>query len=437
MVAMQTDRPVELPVSLYGTHIGELVSLGRSRSIFRWSDAADERWGLNSAALSMDLRIGSTNEEQTDSFFGALLPEGAHLDRLAVEAKVASNDVAGLLGHVGADLAGALRVGDERAAREPVVLTTEEIEQLLVRASGFLVGGGGSALPGFQRKLTLTRIGGQWTRGNGTLPSTHILKPVGEQDRASVESENYTLAVARRLGLLAFDSWVEQIGSHMVLVIERYDRVRRGDTVTRLHQEDAAQALGLPWNSNAKFESVDARASLASIAGLLDRGRTVFSPGRPDAEKLLRYTVLNVAAGNTDAHAKNFSFLHDEAGRTRLAPYYDASPLALAYGGTQALAMRVNGRTQQPDVTRSDLVQEAVSWGLAESSAVTIVDSALEEIVDATRELEAHESIERHVPGYIRGQAENLRAGRPARIPSAVPLMALKRLGTEQPERSG
>ena len=429
---MPTDRPVELPVSLYGTHVGELVSLGRSRSILRWSDGAGERWGLNSATLSMNLRVGSVNEEQTDSFFGALLPEGAHLDRLAVEAKVASNDVVGLLGHVGADLAGALRVGDERIARDPAVLTAEEVEQLLVRASGFLVGGGGSALPGLQRKLTLSRIDGRWTRGNGTLASTHILKPVAEQDRASVESENYTLAIARRLGLLTFESWVERIGSHMVLVIERYDRVRRGDTVTRLHQEDAAQALGLPWNGNAKFESVDARASLASVAGLLDRGRTVFSPGLPDAVKL-----LNVAVGNTDAHAKNFSFLHEEDGRTRLAPYYDASPLALAYGGTQALALRINGRTQQPDVTRSDLVQEAVSWGMAESSAITVIDSSLEQIVEATRELEAHESIERHVPGYIRGQAENLRAGRPARIPSAVPLMALRRLGTEQPERSG
>jgi hypothetical protein len=46
-------------------------------------------------------------------------------------------------------------------------------------------------------------------------------------------------------------------------------------------------------------------------------------------------------------------------------------------------------------------------------------------------------SIEAHVPGYIRGQAQNLAEGRPARIPSVIPLMAQKRLGTPQPRDPG
>lgn len=175
------------------------------------------------------------------------------------------------------------------------------------------------------------------------------------------------------------------------------------------------------------------RASLAAVAGLLDRQRTVFDPRLPDTEKLLRYTVLNVAGGNTDAHAKNFSILHQANGQTELAPFYDSAPLALAYDATQALSMRINNKWQLPDITREDLVEEAANWGIEPGRATDVIDEALGEIIRATRTLEAHPSIAKHIPGYIRGQAENLAAGRPARIDSAIPLMARRHLGTPQP----
>ncbi|MCS5718283.1 HipA domain-containing protein [Herbiconiux sp. CPCC 205763] len=429
----------ELPVRLHGTHLGELVGAETGRSgrggsvVLRWSRDAEERWGLNSPVLSRSLRVGFSSPDLTDSFFGALLPEGRHLERLAAETKSTTTDLLGLLTRIGADLAGALQIGDPREAREPQLLTTEQIDQLLAGASGFLVGGGGSALPGFQRKLTLTRADGRWLRGNGTLPSTHILKPVAMEDRATVDSEHFTLTIAREIGLSPFETWVEQIGERAVLVVERYDRRRRDSGFERLHQEDAGQAIGLPWGGNEKFEQNDARASLASVAALLDPQRTVFAPGRPDTEKLLRYTTLNVASGNTDAHAKNFSLLHDHDGATTLAPFYDAAPLALAYGATQSLSMRVNGRWSQPDITRADLVAEAVSWGLAETRAAAVVDDTLARIVEATRVVPAHPSISAHIPGYIREQAKNLAAGKAARISSPIPLMAQKHIGTPQP----
>jgi serine/threonine-protein kinase HipA len=423
---------LELPVSLYGTHIGELVG-DRGRSLLRWSADAEDHWGINSTAFSQSLTVGFSSSDQTESFFGALLPEGVHLDRLAKEAKVASDNLIGILHRVGADLAGALRVGDGRVAQEPEALSAEAVNRLLVRASGFLIGGGGSALPGFQRKLTLTRQDDRWWRGNGSLPSTHILKPVSAEDRPAAESENFLLGIGRHLGLVPFETWVEEIGNRVVLVIERYDRKRSGSQVERLHQEDAGQALGLPGGGNEKFEVNDSRASLRAVAGLLDRERTVFVPGRPDTEKLLRYTVLNVAGGNTDAHAKNFSLLHHEDGRIELAPFYDAAPLALAYGATQSLAMRINGKWQLPDVTREDLAIEAAGWGLDFDRATAVIDEALVEIIEATRVLTAHPSISAHIPGYVRGQAQNLAAGRPARTDSAIPLMAQRHIGTPQP----
>ena len=64
-------------------------------------------------------------------------------------------------------------------------------------------------------------------------------------------------------------------GARQYLVIERYDRVVRGETVTLVHQEDAAQALGLDWvDDHAKFQNPEAprdsrRPSAYRIAELL------------------------------------------------------------------------------------------------------------------------------------------------------------------------
>ncbi len=422
-----------LDVRLYGTRIGELGPLGGGRSLFSWSADAVERWGFNSTVLSNALPVGVPSPESTESFFGALLPEGHGLDVLTRTLGVAGHDLVAIFAQVGADLAGALQIGEASAARDPELLSESEIGALIDTATGFLVGGGGSALPGFQRKLTLTRAGDRWMRGNGTIPSTHILKPVPLEHRSAVEGEHYVLQISARLGLSSFATEVQEIAGRAVLIVERYDRTVDGGAVRRIHQEDAAQALGLPWGGNEKFENVDERANLRAVAAVLDRDRTVFDTSETDRERLLRYTALTVAVGNTDAHAKNVSILHSEDGVARLAPLYDASPLALGYDNGTALAMRIAGVGRLPDVTVDHLVDEASSWGVDPGAARRIVEETLTDVVEATRLVTAHDSIAAHVPGYIRGQAANLLAGRPARIESPVPLMLLPYLGTPQP----
>lgn len=423
----------ELPVWLYGTFLGTL-SRARDGALLAWARPAEDRWGLNSPVLSRNLRVGTADVATTESFFGAFLPEGNHLQTLATEVKTSSSDLVGMLAAVGADLAGALQVGEPAQAREPEVLGGDDIVVLLQRASGFLVGGGGSALPGFQRKLTLSRVDGRWVRGNGSIPSTHILKPASPDVRSAADAELYTLHLAARQGLVTFESWVEDIGGFATLVIERYDREVAGAKTERIHQEDAGQALGLPWGGNHKFEQNNPGTTLRNIAALLDTRGSGFI-GTPDRLRLLRYVAFNVAVGNTDAHAKNYSLLHSAEGRTRLAPLYDAAPLALDYTNPNgaALSMRVNGKFQVPDLTMNDLIAEGVSWGILQSEADDAVRTTLEGLTEHTRTVRVPDSIESHVPGYIRGQAQNLLDGKPARIESVVPLQSLPRLGTPLP----
>lgn len=420
-----------LPITLHGQQLGVLDDGDDGRPILQWHTPG--RWRLNSAVLSRHLRVGVDSADATESFFGGLLPEGVHLDRLARETQTSTTDLVGMFAAVGADLAGALRIGEPRAVGEAQQLEPAEVRELLRQAPGFLVGGGGSALPGFQRKLTLTRRDGRWVRGNGEIASTHILKPVTGDLRPAVEAEAYTLALTRRLGLSPFEAWVEELDDLAVLIVERYDRERSpSDQIIRVHQEDFAQALGLPPQGDHKFQWSDPRSSLAAIAAELDDKATVFAPGT-DREQLLRYITVNVAVGNTDAHAKNYALLHDERGGTRLAPMYDVAPLALAYNAGDQLAMTVNNISHQAEITAADLTAEASTWGIAETRAAEIVADTLEQLIAATRDIPAHASIESHIPGYIRQQAQNLADGRRARIDTHLPLMLLPRLGTPQP----
>ena len=419
-----------LPVQLYGTRLG-ILERHNGRALLRWTADAEQRWALNSPVLSRSLRVGTESVDATESFFGALLPEGAHIGKLAQAAQVAPTDLVGLLEYVGADLAGALRIGDTVHATAPEPLNEQQIVALLDDARGFLLGGG-SALPGFQRKLTLTRAAdGSWIKGNGAIASTHILKPIATADRRAVDAEAYVLALGRALGLVNFDVEVELIGGYAVLVVERYDRAVDGADVQRIHQEDAAQALGLPWGTDAKFERAGAGASLAAIARELDTRATAFDTDPyTDRLRLLAYTTLSVAAGNSDAHAKNFSLLHDDTGRTALAPMYDAAPLALTYDGSEANALFINGQRSLPDTTAADLVAEASTWGVPPAIAEQRVRSVLEHIIEATRTVDAPDSIAAHVPGYVRGQAQNLLDGRPARLNTPIPPILMPGLGT-------
>lgn len=420
-----------LPVRLYGTRIGDLARRADGRAALVWHSDAAARWKLRGTPLSQSLPVGVDDPAATESFFGALLPEGQWLDRLSRELHVAGNDVIGLLSQVGADLAGALTIGT-RIAAEPRTLGPEELAAVIRNAFGFTLGGGGSALPGFQRKATLTRIDGRWVAGNGSIASTHIIKPVDDDYRSAIEGENYVLGIARAVGLLHHESWVDTVGGMTALVVERYDRRVMATAVERIHQEDFAQALALPWGGDDKFQRNNPAANLSAIAALLDRDRTIFDRRERETERLLRAVTLNVAVGNTDAHAKNFSLLRFEAGGTALAPYYDGSPLALRYGARQSMAMTVAGVWDINDVTVEHLVQEGLGWGLPAAAARVVVTDTLDRIVEASHTLPAHESIIAHVPGYIRGRAQNLAEGRPARLDLPVPPMLMAGLGTPE-----
>lgn len=423
----------QLELHLYGTHVGSLISRASDTVDFRASDAGIERFGLNSRVLSVGLPLTTVPQDAT-AFVGGLLPEGPALANLRRQLGPPDQSLFGLIRFVGRDVAGAVTFGEPQPVADHVYipLSDDEVAARLDSAATLPLGRltGGTSLTGYQRKITLAYRNGRWHDREGGAVSTHILKPVEPDREKAIRAEGYALALGRRLGLLSYDSFVTEFAGRPTLVIERYDRVVNADgDISRVHQEDAAQALGLDWTSEyLKFEHGEGVTRHRSIAALLPTRRSIFDDATPQLDQLLRYLTFTVAIGNTDAHAKNYSLLHSADGRTTLAPLYDVAPHALGYDSQQALAIWVNGRRRYAEVTVDDLVSEATSWGVPpERARGTVVDTLLG-LESAVLSTTAHASIGQTVPGYVLGQTYNLLAGRPGMLDLPHPLGLLQQI---------
>lgn len=100
----------------------------------------------------------------------------------------------------------------------------------------------------------------------------------------------------------------------------------------RLHQEDFAQALGIP--AAEKYEPTDGMYLKNAFALLKHRSANPLE----DQLKLWDLTVFNFLIGNTDNHLKNLSLLYDASlASVRLAPAYDVISTTVYSGSTRDL----------------------------------------------------------------------------------------------------
>ena len=133
-----------------------------------------------------------------------------------------------------------------------------------------------------------------------------------------------------------------------------------------------------------------------------------------DVITLLRRTAFSMAVGNADAHAKNFSVLHEpDSSIISLAPLYDVlSTVALELADNAGrplladthLGQRVGGKTDIWNVVAADIVQEAVSWGICRQTAATVASHTIDQVISATKTLQA----DQRVLATIRQHAEHM-----------------------------
>lgn len=278
--------------------------------------------------------------------FGGLLPEEGQRTAIARAIGISPDNPFRLLEALGGDVAGALAFLPEGEApiqdhsgTAPAPLQEAELAELLDRlpAVPMLAGEGGArlSLAGAQSKLpvVVTAHGGIALPRPGE-PSTHLIKPEPDRFPELAANEAFCLALARAVGIdVASAEWREVAGTPLLLV-ERYDRTTVDGKTHRLHQEDFAQALGVP--SNRKYASEGGPTFRDSFA-LLRSAAT-----RPAREvlKLAEAAIFNLIIGNADAHAKNYSLLRGESGEVVLAPLYDLVATHMWKELSPKLAMR-------------------------------------------------------------------------------------------------
>ena len=174
-------------------------------------------------------------------------------------------------------------------------------------------------LAGFQSKIALCwDVEKGWGMPLRGQPSTHILKPSIPReylpDQAVVE--HLTQRAADALGIASAYTEIESFGDVAAIIVARFDRRHVESGIARLHQEDMCQAMGLP---------PELRREAANGPSPQQIGELIWANSRQadhDVEQFFMTLAYNWVVVGTDAHAKNYGMLLDEAGAA-LAPMYD------------------------------------------------------------------------------------------------------------------
>ncbi len=380
--------------------IGQLVASDDTSMAFvyapEWLGTAQN----HPLSLSLPLREEPFGDALTRAFFGNLLQENDQLARVMLREGIDRGDIAGLLAHVGADCAGAVSVlpVDHPPIKRPGsladdydALSDEDFRDLVQRlATGRPLPDGmrdPSPVAGFRRKISLAELPG---RGFGLphtgtgAPTTHILKIPDPNHPHEARDEAFVTLLARRCGLNVGTCIADEVDSHEILLIHRFDRVVDGDAIFRIHQEDFAQAAGLPAELKYERRGAEGRRFDASTIG-----RILDATDKPALARaaFLRLSLFNLLIGNNDNHAKNHALLHLPGQATMLAKFYDLVPVQTAAGFTDLLAFRIGAAETADALTQENLLQFCKDIGLPVAGAGSLLVEAAREMITGLEQL--------------------------------------------------
>jgi len=327
-------------------------------------------------SLSLPLNTTEYDDVRTRAFFANLLPENSQLQRVLDREGLERSDIVGLLGHFGADCAGAvscLPVGDP-PVKSPGELDgdyeplTDAAMIKIVRSLADAKRLPGdvddpSPLAGVQSKIALTMLpDGRFAlpKTGRKVPTTHILKVPERRHGREAKLEETAALLAKSAGLNVSTSHTIKVDGIDALLIQRFDRRVVDGVVSRIHQEDFAQALGYP--SELKYQRHGKTGRWFDVEAAL----TVLDSTADPAEARLSFvltTLFNLCIGNTDNHAKNHGLLYEGAGSPRFAPLYDLVPIRLDNRYNHQLAFNIGNATHFDDMTEADLADFLVRCG--------------------------------------------------------------------------
>lgn len=284
------------------------------------------------------------------NFFSNLLPEGQVLEGLSQAYQVSKYDVFGILKKVGKDCAGALVLLEKDEVPEgwgATILDSyekielNELESRIEESQAnetpimFWKVTPRMSLAGVQNKLGvyLDDYKNIYIPKEGA-PTSHILKPdtiKGNKHEGIAANEYFCMQLAQAIKLKVPDTDYRKLSTPIYLV-KRYDRIWTTEGVlVRSHQIDGCQALNLAPNQKYELEHPNSQigATAKDIFGLSKICRIPVVAQK----QILQLFIYNYLIGNSDAHAKNISFLINKTTFERgnlviekgitVAPFYD------------------------------------------------------------------------------------------------------------------
>lgn len=379
----------------HATPAGRLVRSDHGDTAFVY-DAPYVDAGGPPLSLSLPLEEEAFGDVETRAFFANLLPENTQLQRVLEREGLARDDVVGLLRHLGADCAGSVSCLpiDAPPIKSPGILAEDYApldDKTLLTIARTLRDerrlprdvADPSPVAGVQSKVAITVLpDGTFAlpRAGARVPTTHILKVPARRDYRDVRHEEAAAILAVAAGLDASVPTAIRIGDIDALLIERFDRVVANGVVTRIHQEDFAQALGLP--SELKYQRRGRPGRWFDVDAAL---RVLDQTRAPQDARMafLKATVFNLCIGNTDNHAKNHGLLYDAPGAPRLAPLYDMLPIRLSRQFTHELAFNIGTATHFDGMTLEDLEVFFLQMGVDREDLDLLYETEIVPMIEA------------------------------------------------------
>lgn len=401
----------------------------RDRLSFHYEEAWRADRGAFPLSLSMPLTAAEHGHAVVEAFLWGLLPDNdGVLRRWGQRFHVSPKNPFHLLWHVGEECAGAIQfIRPDRAAEwsgrkvpDDVTWLSEDaigerIQLLLADHSATRTGAdaGYFSLAGAQPKTAFYYDPGQdqWGVPSGATPTTHIFKPAAGVFDGFAENEHFCMRLAREMGLPAAESTVRYFAGQPVIVVERYDRLRLGDRVLRLHQEDMCQALGCPPHRKYQAKGGPSPADIARII------REHSADHREDEGRFVDSLAYNWLIGGTDAHAKNYGMLILPGSEARLAPLYDLTS-ALPYPKQvdlrrAGLAMKIGGAYRLRDIGRRQWTKCAGDLRIPHEPLIERIARLAETLPQASarvgEELAAHGLKHDVIPRLVEGISKQAR----------------------------
>ncbi|MGN0739726.1 MAG: type II toxin-antitoxin system HipA family toxin [Treponema sp.] len=394
---------------------GSLESTENRGVIFSY----DKRYLQNKNAVPLSASLPFQTEEFSQKhcmpFFSGLLPENDSRKKIADYLHISETSTLKLLEALGGECAGLVSIlPEETEVFQPVLyrLNSENYEPLeearlkdfiekmnsrpLMKADKNLR----LSLAGAQEKLALANLAGKWYLPLNGAPSTHILKPSQAGSLSSLAQNEYIcMKLAKDFGLSVPEVDLIDIAGKDIFVVERYDRIKKEDSIQRIHQEDFCQALGIM--STSKYQN-DGGPGIADIFDSIKKNCTV--PAL-ETQKFLSYVIFNYLIGNCDSHGKNYSLLYKNR-TVELSPLYDAVSTVIYPGLTDKLSMKIGRHYEIQKTTKKDFYLLAENLNIKGSVISKIFSDFEGKFSKAFADLKADEKVSKDILDLISASME-------------------------------